>query len=133
DARVVRRQDEGQVLVAAETRDQIKDQRRVLAVQIAGWLVGKQDGRAIGKAAGDGDALAFSAGELGGKMMQTGFKPDSFQQFDGALFSLGDGAVRPKHRHLNVFERGERWEQTGGLDNETDLAGAIPGKIGAVR
>ena len=70
--------------------DQVEDQVRVFAVEIARRLVGEQDGRAIGEAARDGDALAFAAGELGGKMMQTRFESDGFQQFDGPVFSLGD-------------------------------------------
>ena len=121
------------VLLAAETHDQVEDQLRVFAVEVARRLVGEQDGRAIGETARDGDALAFSAGELGGKMMQTRFESDRFQQFDGPVFSFGDGAMRFKHRDLHVLEGGESWEQMEGLENETDLVGAIRGEIGALR
>ena len=133
NAQVVRYQDEREVLLPAESHDQFEDQARVFAVKIPRRLVGEQDGSAIGKAARDGDALAFSAGELGGKMMQTRFESDCFQQFDGPVFSLGDGAVRFKHRDLHVLERGESREQMEGLENETDLVGAILGEIGALR
>src|SRR6185369_12105434 len=70
---------------------------------------------------------------LGGKMMQTRFDSDGFQQFDGPVFSLRDGAVRFKHRDLHVLERGESREQMEGLENKTDLVGAIRGEIGALR
>ena len=40
--------------------------------------------------------------------------------------------MRFKHRDLHVFERGERREQMEGLENETDLAGAIGGEIRAL-
>ena len=79
---VVRHQDEGHVLLAAETHDQVEDQLRAFAVEVARGFVGEQDGGAIGQAARDGDALAFSAGEFGGKMMQPRFKSDRFQQFE---------------------------------------------------
>ena len=52
-------------------RDQFQDAARVFAVEIAGRLVGQQDGGAVGEAAGDGHALAFAAGELGGEMVET--------------------------------------------------------------
>src|SRR6185436_18833654 len=94
--------------------------------------VGEQDGRAIGEAAGDGDALAFSSGEFGRKMMQTRFESDGSEQFASPVFSLGDGAVGSKHRDLDVFERGEGREQMEGLENETDLVGAIRGEIGTL-
>jgi hypothetical protein len=43
DAQVVRHQDEREVLLAAETHDQVEDQGRVFAVEIARRLVGQQD------------------------------------------------------------------------------------------
>src|SRR5882672_6460897 len=66
-------------------------------------------------------------------MMQTRLESDGFQQFNGPMLSLGDGAVRSKHRDLHVLERGESREQMKGLENETDFMGAIRGKIGALR
>ena len=89
DAQVVRHQDERHVLLAAETHDQFEDAGRAFSLSRlpVGSSASRTDG-AIGEAAGDGDALAFSAGELGGKMMQTRFESDGFQQFDGRRFSL---------------------------------------------
>src|SRR6266478_7187869 len=66
-------------------------------------------------------------------MMQTRLESDGFQQFNGPMLSLGDGAVRSKHRDLHVLERGESREQMEGLENETDLVGGIRGEIGALR
>ena len=74
DAQVVRHQDQRHVLLAAEAHDQVEDELRVFAVEIARGFVGQQDRRRIGQAAGDGDALAFAAGKLGGKMMQPLFR-----------------------------------------------------------
>src|SRR5262245_27380676 len=66
-------------------------------------------------------------------MMLTRFEANSLQQFESSLFSLGGGAVGSEHRDLHVLERGESREQMEGLENETDLLGAIRGEIGALR
>ena len=47
-----------------------------LGVEVAGGLVGEDDGRAVDERAGDGDALALAAGELVGLVVHAGFEAD---------------------------------------------------------
>src|SRR5262245_18970678 len=65
-------------------------------------------------------------------MMQPRFKPDGFQQFESRMFARGDGAACSKHWELHVLKRRKGREQMEGLENETDLVGAIRGEIGAL-
>jgi hypothetical protein len=51
-----------------DPNDEFEDEACVLAVEVAGGFVREQDRRTIGQAAGDGDALPFSARQLGGEM-----------------------------------------------------------------
>jgi hypothetical protein len=41
-----------------------------MGVQVAGGLIGEEDGRGKGEGAGDGDALALAAGELVGEVIE---------------------------------------------------------------
>jgi len=60
----VRDHDERRAPRALEVEQEIEDRRRIDAVEIAGRLVGKDEGRVVDDAARDGDALALAAGKL---------------------------------------------------------------------
>ena len=95
-----------------QTHDEVENEVRVFAVEIAGGFIGEQHGRVIGEAARDGDALPFAAGKLGGKMIEADARGrrDSSNSI-GALFAIRRrGRVRFEHRDLHVFHRGESRE-----------------------
>src|SRR5688572_32514603 len=83
DSPVVRHQYERKVLLATQTHNQVQDHARVFTVQIARRFVGQQHRRAIGKAARDGHALAFSAGDRKSTRLNS-----SHSQISYAVFCL---------------------------------------------
>jgi len=58
---VVSDDDEGGVVLLGELEKHIHDLLAVAGVEIAGWLIGEDDFRAIDECAGDGDALLLAA------------------------------------------------------------------------
>ena len=61
--------DEGLLVLAVELLDEVHDGVGVFGIEIAGGLVAPDDGGLIDEGAGDGDALALAAGELGGLVL----------------------------------------------------------------
>jgi len=84
---------------------QFQDKTCVLAVEVAGWLVGEQNGWTIGQAAGYRDALPLAAGQLGREMAEAMLQPDRPQQGDGTIFSLLRN-LNGEQRHLGGNQGG---------------------------
>ncbi len=66
--RVVRDHDDGVALAWRSVR-RSATMRLVGLVEVAGGLVGEQDGRVVDEGAGDADALLLAAGKLAGQML----------------------------------------------------------------
>ena len=64
DAEVVGHENHGGAVLLLETAEEFGDLGGVLAVEVAGGLVGEEDGGIVDEAAGDRRALAFTSGEL---------------------------------------------------------------------
>ncbi len=90
-------------------------------IEIAGGFIGQQEFGRVGHGAGDGDALAFAAGELAGQMIGAAGKAEGFEQFQAARFGGFVGNARDQLRNGNIFERGEFGEQMVRLVDETDF------------
>ena len=90
-------------------------------VEVAGGFVGEEDGGVVGEGAGDGDALLFAAGEIGGAAVGFGFEADLGEQFLGADAALAAGeAAEFEHREGDVFFGGEFRQQEMELKDEAD-------------
>src|SRR5581483_7294895 len=63
------------------------DGRARTAVEVAGRFVGEHDRRPADQCPGNGDALAFAAGELGGTVIAAVPEPDALQRLGGALLA----------------------------------------------
>ena len=61
---------DGLVQLAAGLAEHVQDGVGVFGVEVAGGLVGEDDGGAVDEGAGDGDALLLAAGELVGAVME---------------------------------------------------------------
>ncbi len=92
-----------------------------LAVEAAGRLVGEDERRVVGERPGDGDALALTARELLGALVEVAGEAEALEQF------LGTGAHRPArqaaepaHRDLDVVADGELGQQEVELEDEAD-------------
>jgi hypothetical protein len=67
-------EDEGFAL-AVQVVEEIEDFFAGLGVEVAGGFVGEDDERAVGKGAGDGDALLLAAGKLVGLVIRRWSRP----------------------------------------------------------
>ena len=63
------------VALGLNTCQQGHDLVGVFTVEVAGGLVRQQDFRVVGKAAGDGDALALAGGKLIGILLEAVLEP----------------------------------------------------------
>ena len=73
-------------------------------IEVAGGLVGEDDGGAVDEGAGNGDALALATGELVGLVHHAGAEADGFEDFSGACGALGCGGAVVNEGKLDVVE-----------------------------
>ena len=109
----------------AQVVQEVNDLILALAVQVAGRLVSQQEGWVVGERASDRDPLALADGKLSGTMCATVGEADFLDQALGSFGSLGGSVGALEHRDLDVFERGQGGHQVKGLEDESDLAGAV--------
>jgi hypothetical protein len=102
-------------------------------VEVAGGLVGEDDGGVVDQGAGDGDALALAAGELVGLVVHARFEADVGERLLGALDALGGGRAVVDERQLDVVQRGGAGQQVEGLEDEADFLVADAGELVVVQ
>ena len=107
-----------------ERDEQIEHVRPVDAVEVAGGLVGHQDGRLHHERARQRHALLFAAGKLDRVVIQAIAQAHAFEQGTGPGDSRGDVAAGKLVRQQDVFFGGQGREQLVALENESDLAAA---------
>ena len=84
-------EDEGGAFDAVEVEEEFEDVRAVGGVEVAGGLVGEDDGRAEDEGAGEGDALLLAAGELDGVVVHAVAEADGGEELAGAGEAVGSG------------------------------------------
>src|ERR1017187_2170328 len=90
-------------------------------IEVAGGLVGQQNGRVVDERAGDRDALALAAGKLVRLVVHAGFQIDLAHGYFGALQALGAGHAGVDQGKFHVVQRGGAGQQVEGLEDEADL------------
>ena len=100
-------------------------------VEVAGRLVGEDDGRPRGQGAGDGDALLLAAGELRRAVAGAVGEPDACRAA-AAIRAPLRRAAREAQRQRDVLGGRERRQQVEGLEDEADAVAAQPGELGVV-
>src|SRR3569833_3888415 len=90
DVRLVRDEDDG-VALGLKLIEQAHDLDAGFGVKIAGWLVRKDDGRAVDEGASNGDTLALTTGELVRFVVHARFKADVGESLFGSFNALGGG------------------------------------------
>jgi hypothetical protein len=128
DVGLVGDEDDG-VALGLEIVEEGHDLDAGLGVEVAGGLVGEDDGGVVDQGAGDGDALALSAGELVGLVVHAGFEVDVAQGLFGALDALGGGGAVVDERQLDVVQSGGAGQQVEGLEDEADFLVADAGQF----
>ncbi len=110
---------DGDVLAGVDLGEEVGEARGVRAVERARGLVGEEELRAVDECAGDGGALAFTAGELARAVVETVAEADGFQQFFGARAKGGAvGGFAGERGDEDIFQRGALWEQVVELEDE---------------
>ena len=88
------RDDDHRALFVGKLTDDAQHLLRELRIQCAGRLVEAEDFRIHGECAGDGDALALSAGEVAGVSACLVRQTDLFQQEHGFLLGFLTAAMQ---------------------------------------
>ena len=105
DVMLVSDEDDG-VALRVQIVEQAHDFIAGFGVEITGGLVGQHDGRGIDQCAGDGHALALSAGKLVGLVVHAGDQVDALEGFLGFLDAFFGRRAVVDERKLNVVQRG---------------------------
>lgn len=117
---------QGHVPLGLFGKQEVGDLAACLAVEIAGRLVGDQDGGIGCQRPGDRHTLLLPAGKLTGIVMQP------VAEADGGKLVLGNGEgvahIGKLQRHCDVFQRGHVGQQVEGLEDDADPASAKGGQ-----
>ena len=119
--RLVRHQHDRHAALAVEAPDGGHDLVRGLRVEIAGRLVGEQDGRVVDERACDGDALLLAAGELAREVVLAALQPEEVERLERPVGAVRRPA-RVEERQGDVLEGARPREQVEALEDEPDAA-----------
>ena len=113
-------QDDRGTEVIADLFETVDDLLAGVGVEIAGGLVGHEDGRVVGQRAGDGDTLLLAARQLTGAMAQAIGKTETFEE---EASSVGiESASFWRTGMVGRRSRGRRgWDEVEELKDEAQL------------
>ena len=115
-----------------ELLDQVQDGLAGGLVEVAGRLVGEDDGGPANEGAGDGDALALAARELGGTGMGAPGQADQLQSVEGPPAALLEGHAGVEDPVGDVVEHAGVLGQEELLEDEPDPGGPQVGHVPVV-
>jgi hypothetical protein len=117
-----------------ELLEDAHDLFRRARVEVAGRLVGEDDGRIGDQGAGDRHPLLLAPGELRGVMVLAAGEADPREGFARAAGALGgaQAQVAVEHRQLDVLDGPGARQQVEALEDEADLRVADLGPLVAV-
>ena len=124
---VVGDHDYGLAVVAVEFFDDVHDLAAGFDVEVAGRFVGEEDAGVVHEGAGDGDALAFAAGELAGAVLEAVGEAELFEKVYGAgvkglvVGAEAEPTVFDHGGEEGVFEDVELWEEVVELEDESEM------------
>lgn len=124
----MRHQNKRGAFLAIERQQEVQNLLAVGAVEIAGGLVGHQDGRLHHKSASQGHTLLFAARELYRVVIQAFLQADADQKFaragNAAGFLAGEFGGQQ-----HIFFRRQGWDELVGLKDESQLHAAHLGHL----
>jgi hypothetical protein len=131
---VVGDHEDGLVELAAGLAEHLEDGVGVLGVEIAGGLVGEDDGGAVDEGAGDGYALLFAAGKFVGAVVETALDAEDLGEVAEErlvqFFFHGRAEVGDVVCDFDIAHCGERWEEIESLEDEADFGATHFGAFG---
>ena len=129
---VVRGRDDGDALFDHEVVEQSEDRDGGGGVELAGWLIGEDQGGRVCQGPGDGDSLLLAAREFVGAVAGASGEADGFEQFFGAAAAFTDAGSGDAEGEFDVFVGGEQRQQSEGLEDEADSVAAELGELALV-
>jgi hypothetical protein len=99
------------------------------AVEIAGGLVGKQNGGTIHQGTGDRNSLLLTSRKLRREVAHAIAQAYQAECFVSSLPSFFFGDLRVQRGQLDIFQGGRAGEQVEALEYETDFAVANGGQF----
>ena len=120
DRAVMGHQHERRAVRGVQVEQQLDDARAGRRVEVAGRLVGEQDGGLGHESAGDRDALLLAARELARVMAES--RLEAHLPEHHARFRAGVPAAGELQRQHDVLERRQRRHEVEGLEHEADVA-----------
>lgn len=120
----MRDQDHRGALFPVEREEEFEDGASGGGIEVAGGLVGEEDGRAESEGAGEGNALLFAAGELDRVVIEAAVEADAGEEIASAAATGSVRGAGEFHREKNVLLGGERRNEVVALEDEADLAPA---------
>ncbi|MCY1442322.1 hypothetical protein D9M71_586870 [compost metagenome] len=124
-------QDDGQLQLLVDLRQQLQHRGGGLRIEGAGRLVAEQDRRPAGQGAGDTDALLLPAGKLCRVLARLLGEADAGQQLgDAGVDFTGAAATGQAQRHGDVVGDGLRGEQVEVLEDHADALAEATQAVG---
>lgn len=114
-------EDQGGAVFAIKREQQIGNFVPGLAIEVAGGLIGEQEGRPPVEGPGQRYPLLFAAGELRRQVVQAFAKPQLLKQRAGIALALTVAGAAQQRRQLDVLQGVERWDQHKGLKNKANV------------
>jgi hypothetical protein len=121
-------EDDGGFFLPGEGSEEIDDDGAGGGVEIAGGLVGEENGGAVHEGAGESGTLELAAGELVGAVMGAVGQTDGLEEAVGADFAGGVGAAGEEKGKEDVLFHGQGGEEVEELEDEADFELAQAGE-----
>jgi hypothetical protein len=108
---------------------QFEDLRRVVLIEVAGWLIGEEQPRLVDQGAGDRHPLHLATAEVPRRGVELAAQPDLLEQRRRPLVRAT--AVHPgdRRRQLDVLAGAEAGEEVEELEDEAEIGGPEPGPL----
>ena len=129
DADVVRDDQEGQVVLSVQLPHQGDDLVGVLAVEVAGRLVGPDDRGVVDERTGDRHALALAARELVGHVLGPVAQAHELERIERLAPRLLRRDAGDEQRQLDVLDRAQHGHQVVELEDEAHPARPVVGAL----
>src|SRR5919202_4872358 len=120
---------EGLIFLSVELQQEVEDFPRGVGVEVAGGLVGPDDGRLVDEGAGYGHSLLLTAGELVGTVVSPVRQMYPIENLEGATASGPHSGATRQQGQLDVLYGGEDGHEVEALEDEPPMAGTVFGAV----
>src|SRR5919199_5397278 len=121
---------EGLIVLSVELQQKVEDLPRSVGVEVAGGLVGPDDGRLVDEGAGYGHSLLLAAGELVRTVVSPVRQVYPFEHLEGATACGPHTSATRQQGQLDVLYGGEDGHEVEALKDEPHMAGTVFGAVG---